>query len=159
MFVAITRAKEELQISRASQRDFRGQRKTTIPSQFLMELPRAEMEVRQFDVESESWAEGAASGPPGPRIQPVPAGKAAGSPLVTAAALARGGVLPAASPEEFRQGMLVIHPTHGVGKVAALSGSGASRQATVDFAGSPARRLVFVLSKSALCPLKGTGPG
>ena len=44
MFVGITRAQEELQISRAGYRDFRGQRKMTIPSQFLMELPRLEME-------------------------------------------------------------------------------------------------------------------
>ena len=45
MFVGMTRAQEELQISYARYRDFRGQRKMTIPSQFLMELPRAEMEV------------------------------------------------------------------------------------------------------------------
>jgi DNA helicase II / ATP-dependent DNA helicase PcrA len=45
MFVGITRARQELQISTARYRDFRGQRKLTIPSSFLMELPRAEMEV------------------------------------------------------------------------------------------------------------------
>ncbi|MCS7303554.1 MAG: UvrD-helicase domain-containing protein [Thermoguttaceae bacterium] len=45
MFVGMTRAQEELQISYAQYRDFRGQRKLTIPSEFLMELPRAEMEV------------------------------------------------------------------------------------------------------------------
>ena len=45
MFVGITRAQQELQISLARYRDFRGQRKLTIPSSFLMELPRAEMEV------------------------------------------------------------------------------------------------------------------
>jgi DNA helicase-2/ATP-dependent DNA helicase PcrA len=45
LFVGITRAEEELQISRADKRDFRGQRKMTIPSQFLMELPRSEMEI------------------------------------------------------------------------------------------------------------------
>ena len=45
MFVGITRAQQELQISLARYRDFRGQRKLTIPSSFLMELPRAEMEI------------------------------------------------------------------------------------------------------------------
>ncbi len=49
MFVGITRAQEELQISRAGYRDYRGQRKMTIPSRFLMELPRMEME--QIDSE------------------------------------------------------------------------------------------------------------
>ena len=43
MFVGITRAQQELQISMARWRDFRGQRTLTIPSSFLMELPRGEM--------------------------------------------------------------------------------------------------------------------
>ena len=47
MFVGITRAEEELEISRAHYRDFRGERKMTVPSQFLMELPRSEMEIRE----------------------------------------------------------------------------------------------------------------
>jgi DNA helicase-2/ATP-dependent DNA helicase PcrA len=45
MFVGITRAQQELQLSLARYRDFRGQRKLTIPSSFLMELPRTEMEL------------------------------------------------------------------------------------------------------------------
>ena len=45
MFVGITRTQQELQISLARYRDFRGQRKLTIPSSFLMELPRGEMEI------------------------------------------------------------------------------------------------------------------
>ncbi|MEM9657810.1 MAG: 3'-5' exonuclease, partial [Planctomycetota bacterium] len=46
-FVGITRAKEELQLSYATQRDFRGQRRRTVPSSFLLEMPREEMEMRQ----------------------------------------------------------------------------------------------------------------
>ncbi len=49
MFVGMTRAQEELQLSYARYRDFRGQRKMTIPSEFLMELPRAEMELVDLD--------------------------------------------------------------------------------------------------------------
>ncbi len=45
LFVGITRAQQELQISLARSRDFRGQRKVTIPSSFLMELPRGEMDI------------------------------------------------------------------------------------------------------------------
>ncbi len=45
MFVGITRCQQELQISYARHRDYRGQRRPTIPSSFLMELPRADMEV------------------------------------------------------------------------------------------------------------------
>ncbi|MEI6506774.1 MAG: 3'-5' exonuclease, partial [Planctomycetota bacterium] len=45
LFVGITRAREELQLSLATNREFRGQRRWTVPSQFLMELPRGEMQV------------------------------------------------------------------------------------------------------------------
>ncbi len=55
MFVGITRAQQELQLSTARYRDFRGQRKLTIPSSFLMELPREEMEL-EFAGEEQSGA-------------------------------------------------------------------------------------------------------
>lgn len=45
LFVGITRAEEELQLSLATHREFRGQRRRTVPSSFLMELPREELEV------------------------------------------------------------------------------------------------------------------
>jgi DNA helicase-2/ATP-dependent DNA helicase PcrA len=45
LFVGITRAEEELQLSRVVHRNRRGERWPTIASRFLMELPRAEMEV------------------------------------------------------------------------------------------------------------------
>ncbi len=44
MFVGMTRAQEELNLSLARYREFRGQRRLTVPSQFLMELPVAEFE-------------------------------------------------------------------------------------------------------------------
>jgi DNA helicase-2/ATP-dependent DNA helicase PcrA len=45
MFVGVTRAEDALTLSYAKYRDYRGQRQPTIPSQFLMELPRNEMHV------------------------------------------------------------------------------------------------------------------
>ena len=60
-FVGITRAKEELQLSYAVTRDFRGVRRRTIPSSFLMEMPRHEMEM----VDSASTFDGAAMQPVG----------------------------------------------------------------------------------------------
>jgi DNA helicase-2/ATP-dependent DNA helicase PcrA len=45
LFVGITRARQELQLSQARLRSFRGLEKFTIPSPFLMELPLAEMET------------------------------------------------------------------------------------------------------------------
>ena len=45
LFVGITRAREELQLSYAQYRSFRGQSAPTVPSSFLMELPRNEMKM------------------------------------------------------------------------------------------------------------------
>lgn len=47
-FVGITRAKEELWLSQAQYREFRGQRRMTVPSPFLMELPRDDLERHEF---------------------------------------------------------------------------------------------------------------
>jgi DNA helicase-2/ATP-dependent DNA helicase PcrA len=154
MFVGITRAQEELQISMAAYRDFRGQRKMTIPSQFLMELPRAEMQVEDLETVVPTWSDFAYGGPARTRIAQAPPSRAP-SPhgLTTAAELANGGPLPAASPDAFRQGMLVRHPRLGLGRVIALSGSGENRKATVSFT-SGAGQKKFVIAKSPLRPVK-----
>jgi DNA helicase-2/ATP-dependent DNA helicase PcrA len=45
LFVGITRAEAELHLSMARYREFRGQRRMTVPSPFLGQLPRSAMEV------------------------------------------------------------------------------------------------------------------
>jgi len=179
MFVGITRAEEELQISMAAYRDFRGQRKMTIPSQFLLELPRAEMEVRDVELLPPAWrqpeegvfrVQGAGFSIEG--SQPVQSRPSALAPrssslvaqlrLTTAAELAseapagtaEGDARPV-SPDEFHQGMLVRHPAHGLGRVVALSGSGAARKATVQFV-TGAGQKKFVLADSPLRPVKNS---
>lgn len=52
LFVGITRAEEELQISRCLNRFRRGSHWPVIPSRFLMELPRSEMEVFEPSAQS-----------------------------------------------------------------------------------------------------------
>jgi len=64
MFVGITRAQEELQISLAGYRDFRGRRRMTVPSGFLMELPRGEMELVSVDEDGHELVEEGPSGSP-----------------------------------------------------------------------------------------------
>jgi DNA helicase-2/ATP-dependent DNA helicase PcrA len=226
MFVGITRARQELQISTARYRDFRGQRKLSIPSSFLMELPRAEMDLetvaaaadenvplpcggsaegstafeqaavedsydqRVETEEAEQWIEAReAAGQPagGPNaFSPEPAATALTSParrrgtdadgggtgapraaasrqrptalkvhLTTAAALAGDRVVAPPKPDAFRQGAWVFHPQHGLGQIAALSGSGADRAATVDFP-PPVGRKRLSLSDVRLQPL-GSG--
>jgi len=169
MFVGITRAEQELQISTARYRDFRGQRKLTIPSSFLMELPREEMELTvpgiedsfrdpwdnggfeqapvhdehaEKDTETVSDVASTASRPP--RATPS---------LTTAATLANGGEpLPPFDPDAFRQGMVVLHAVYGLGQIVALSGSAANRKATVDFP-PPTGRKKFLLAQTPLRPV------
>jgi len=153
MFVGITRSQEELQISMAAYRDFRGQRKLTIPSRFLMELPRGEMEVEDLAAAA-SWAEPLYEAPVLPSAtRPAATRIAPAVHLTTAAELANGRPLPPPGPDQFHQGMLVRHPRYGLGRVIALSGSGPGRKATVDFA-SGAGQKKFVIAKSPLRPVK-----
>jgi DNA helicase-2/ATP-dependent DNA helicase PcrA len=162
MFVGITRAREELQISRAEYRDFRGRRRITIPSQFLMELPRGEMDAQEVSSLEEAPLPGRTppAGEEPSYDQSIAAAAAAATSkrsytpqLVTAAQLGRPGESVPASPDEFYQGMLVLHPEKGLGHVVALSGSGRSRRAVVDFK-SPPCRLSLILAKSALRPVR-----
>ena len=70
LFVGITRAREELTLTRAVYREFRGQARLTIPSPFLLELPREELEIEDlseervgFLIEGACPREGAAGNP------------------------------------------------------------------------------------------------
>ena len=180
-FVGITRAQHQLQLSYAVRRDYRGQRRLTIPSPFLLEMPRGEMEQVQLatksfpesieeesteefgddffetaidqrhpsELESEALAAGVNAKPPAQK--PV-----ANSAITTAAALAVGqeqplesGLAePAVSPDLLTQGMAVVHPDHGLGKIVALSGAGKNRRATVRFVTAGQKR--FVIAHSPL---------
>ena len=166
MFVGITRAQQRLQISLAQYRDFRGERKPVIPSSFLMELPRGEMAVQQPEttrrVEIEAVIDTDIDDLPeheepvfrhDSQADPRPAcGSRVG--LRTAAEMVDDGQPRAAiDPDVFRQGMVVLHPEYGLGKIVALGGSGNERTATIDFA-SAAGRKKLTLAGGALRPVK-----
>jgi DNA helicase-2/ATP-dependent DNA helicase PcrA len=59
---------------------------------------------------------------------------------------------PRVSPDAFRQGMTVIHPEYGPGKVVALSGSGKNRRATIQFATVGEKKII--LAHSAVRPVR-----
>jgi DNA helicase-2/ATP-dependent DNA helicase PcrA len=156
MFVGITRAQEELQFSRAVYRDFRGRRDMTVPSQFLMELPRGEMEMGEVEgplAEAQSMPEPVSARAPGAGARRSAARGGRGARLTTAAELASGSESAPVGPETFYHGMIVRHPRYGLGRIVALAGSGSTRTATIDF-GSSAGRVKFVLEKSPLRPVK-----
>ncbi len=172
-FVGLTRAKEELQLSYAVTRDFRGVRRRTIPSSFLMEMPRDEMEIvnaaSTFDAAVNPWDEiedgdGDESWDDW-QIEDVsvePAGTSDSKPVLsvvaasikTAATLERetgagdaaAEELPRVSPDVFKQGMTVSHPEYGPGKIVALSGAGKNRRATIQFATVGQKKIILVHS-------------
>ena len=168
LFVGMTRARQELQLSFVKRRTFRGVEKTTIPSSFLMELPREEMELVNI-AESES------SGTHGPQQLAAPqtleAGAlnvvppidrlntrrrvAAAAKVTTAADIAgiSGASNMSICPEDFSSESLVKHPQYGLGKILTISGSGHERTATVQFF-VPAQRKIFQLAHSPLRPVR-----
>ena len=169
-FVGITRAEQQLQLSYAVQRDFRGQRRRTVPSSFLMEMPREEIELTQASLFEDDWSETEweeetyedeqdfddDSFDVEELNEPAPtkdkSWQVTAAQVTTAAELA-GTTSDAAdrvSPDIFTQGMAVIHPDHGLGKIVALSGAGKKRRATVRFATAGEKR--FVLAHSPLRP-------
>jgi DNA helicase-2/ATP-dependent DNA helicase PcrA len=170
LFVGMTRAEEELHLSMASYRTFRGQRHPTIASPFLMELPRDEMDVEE--IRSSRFVEPSWDDEPShddshffdePAIQVGELNEesdARSSPkhlLSTAAELlpdaspSTTGNAEKISPDVFRLGMTVIHPTYGLGKITAISGTGAKRTATVNFCLNPGETK-FRLAYSPLRP-------
>jgi DNA helicase II / ATP-dependent DNA helicase PcrA len=180
MFVGLTRAEEELQLSIAQYREFRGRRQMTIPSKFLLELPFDEIEATEgvwtspqdTATDGEDWDK---LGPQDDSVEfhahpedvvwhPPKAGRGGTGTseigklriptLMTAADLASpADTATGISPELFHQGMVVLHPEYGLGKIVALSGSGLRRTATVSFAAMGEKK--FVLAQSALRPVKG----
>ena len=171
LFVGITRAEEQLQLSRCLGRYRRNGIWPCIASRFLMELPREQMNCFE-PAKSDPWAnEGDGYEPDLSNVdpwmedgfssdmfeEPKPAVKSkanAGLPrVVTAAELEqRQAEINAIRlhPDRYVQGMLVEHPEYGIGRIVDLSGSGMKRVATVEFPILGKRR--FRLSHSNLQP-------
>jgi DNA helicase-2/ATP-dependent DNA helicase PcrA len=183
LFVGITRAEEELQLSYCRRRMFRGQQVLPSASPFLMDIPRDEFEIVQAEGASivacaehaDAYDQAARHELDEPHDDDVPpAGKRrerggasnrqVATPRVTTAAdLLTGGeraagaaARPTLSPEEFAQGMIVAHPGYGLGRIVALSGEGAKRTATVQFFSSKGLKK-FRIVHSPLAPVKSAG--
>jgi DNA helicase-2/ATP-dependent DNA helicase PcrA len=167
LFVGITRAQHELQLSTVQYRSFRGAMTRAIPSQFLMELPRAEMQLvepaRQTVAceyaQCESFPADVDCHLPDKNVSirgVLPTPLSTGAELLARTSVngdpageSSSGV--GVDPSVFRVGMAVVHPEHGLGKVVALSGVGKKRTATVNFAVGAVQRK-FVVIHSPLRP-------
>lgn len=126
-FVGMTRAKEELYLTHARLREFRGSTLYAVPSMFLEELPE---EVQAHDL--------SASGSGG--IHAMNVWRAGGSPAAKEGWKATGiHTIPEPVPPDgdhpatYAEGMLVRHREHGIGQVTEVSGHGALRRIRVRF--------------------------
>ncbi len=166
LFVGITRAQQRLHLSYAISRFRRGSNRPAMPSEFLMELPREEMNVMQPPSRRYGWDE-RSNDSVHEQIEELEADSETQSrrsdqsrrqakaiaPIMTAADMieSKSNSVVHVDPDEFEFGMIVTHPTYGTGKIVAMSGEGKKRQATVSFFNG--KRQAFRLQFSGMKPL------
>ena len=150
-FVGMTRAREELYLSHARLREFRGQTLYAVPSMFLDELPADKVE--QIDLST-----GAMGGRPALDIWRGGPNMAARQGWIDAGVFlqereAARAANSAANGATFEQGMLVRHETYGAGRVTEVSGYGSLRKVKVRF--SRAGERTFLADKAKLEVVRG----
>jgi DNA helicase-2/ATP-dependent DNA helicase PcrA len=145
-FVGMTRAKEELYLTHARSREFRGQTVYPVESMFFRDMPAESIEHVDLSTDSHSlaafdeWRGGGAAAAQGwhdagvrPRPAPIP-------PRV-----------PAASDGEtagYVVGTLVRHASYGMGRVVEVSGQGVLKRVKIRF--STAGERTFIADKVKL---------
>jgi DNA helicase-2/ATP-dependent DNA helicase PcrA len=145
-FVGMTRAKEELYLTHARLRAFRGSELYAIPSMFLDELPEDAIKTQDLS------ASAAGS------IAAMTAWRAGGA-AAAEQGWADAGMRPAKKPEppkstgiripgEYQEDMIVKHAKYGRGKIVEVSGQGATRRIKVRF--STQGVVTFVASMAKL---------
>lgn len=142
LFVGMTRAQEELILTRAVYREHRGQRRLTIPSHFLLELRRDELEIEdRTNGEAGSLLslpQPAKSGvdissrEPSQQEEALPVrGGPTARVFLASELVGKGGDW--GSGSNLQEGSVVLHPQYGIGRVLALRGDRGSSLATVEF--------------------------
>ncbi len=158
LFVAVTRAQEELHLTRTRERTFRGQRRTTIASPFTDEMPL------EYDDVDAVWPQSDCSEPTeNPSVQQArqqrkPSDRKPAFPaLMTGSQLLKrhqeshhrdGG------SETFPAGTPVRHPLYGRGIVVRTTGTGHRATVTVRFETADEDQ-TFIADR---CPLQPAGP-
>ncbi len=134
LFVGITRAEDELQLSLAQYRPYRGQLKPVIPSPFLMELPRDEMTVSE-PISSASFAGNDGSVEGDWQDDFAHEDPASVDFLTTAEEMleTQAGQARRYPPQFFQKGIVVEHPEYGAGKIIHVSGNDEKRTVRVRF--------------------------
>jgi DNA helicase-2/ATP-dependent DNA helicase PcrA len=145
-FVGMTRAKEELYLTHARLRAFRGSELYAIPSMFLDELPQDAIKTLDLSASAggslaamTAWrAGGAAAAEQGWAEAGVKRAKQHEPPKSTGIRI----------PGEYQEDMIVKHAKYGRGKIVEVSGQGATRRIKVRF--STQGVVTFVASMAKL---------
>jgi DNA helicase-2/ATP-dependent DNA helicase PcrA len=143
-FVGMTRAKEELYLTHARSREFRGQTVYPVESMFFRDLPAEAIEHLDLSggnhppAAFEDWRGGGAAAQQGWHDAGVRARPAPIPPRAPDGNEARGYVT----------GMLVRHATYGMGRIVDVSGQGALRRVKIRF--STAGERSFIADKVTL---------
>ena len=147
-FVGMTRAKDELYLSLARLREFRGTALYTIPSMFLAELPADNIQEVDLTGEgalsaSDEWRGGTDAAEEAwpdtgfrPRRRAEPGRTESRSAVSTAPA--------------YVEGMMVRHDQYGVGRVTQVSGYGSSRKVKIRFSSHGERTFIADKAKLAI---------
>ncbi len=148
-FVGMTRAMQELQLSWARMREFRGRTTYTVPSAFLEEMPREVRRIERGQRRDE---------PDYSTDHPMDEPDWDNLPVVKQSPKAPAAPVSAAPPPgftphvgeagEYRAGMIVQNPEYGLGQVLEVSGHGALRKVRIRFQSHGLR--VFLAAKAKL---------
>jgi DNA helicase-2/ATP-dependent DNA helicase PcrA len=142
-FVGMTRAKEELYLSHAQQRDFRGRVIFAVPSMFLDELPEEGIERVNLAAETSH---------PAPAFQYWRSGgPAAESGWVDAGVRSNPVMTAPAQRAAYSEGLFVRHETYGQGRVTEVNGYGSAQKIKVKFSTHGTK--TFIAEKAKLTVL------
>ncbi|MEW2315087.1 DNA helicase PcrA [Streptomyces bauhiniae] len=136
-YVGITRARERLYLTRAALRSAWGQPSYNPPSRFLEEIPATHLEWKRTGASAAPSFGKAASSVASTLSSSRSRSSAAGA---SGFATRRAGEKPVVS---LAIGDRVTHDQFGLGTVVAVAGEGDKAQATIDFGGGNAKRLLL----------------
>lgn len=148
-FVGMTRAEEELYLSYARMREFRGQTLYAVPSMFLEELPHDGVETIDLSSSANRGSGAAAS------WRSQSAGASQGwyeTGFTSSKKPAPRTVDPNASDLDYEVGTMVHHDVYGVGRITDISGHGVMRKLKIRFSTGERN---FLASKAKLSIVQG----
>jgi len=147
-YVGMTRAREQLFLTRARRRHVFGAQTDNPPSRFLREIPSKLLDVRGAvwdEIAEDDDAYGRYDREPRDRGRVIDYGESQLPEFAYAAP--RAGTRPAAAAASFRIGTRVRHPTLGEGVIRAVEGSGEREKVTVLFGGIGVRKLAVAVAR------------